>query len=339
MQPDSIERKNRNRRRGKIALVIFVFLLLTGFVIGYFVYQYRQTHIKTDDAFIEGTIHTVSPRVAGTVLAVLVDDNQKVKEGDLLVRIDPERYQVRLKEEEAELVSAEKRLIQTKKAVVAAEASVRLAEAERAQARIDFDRAKNLLETEALPRSEFERAETKFKITGAAMAAREAELDSLVSSLDTIKASIESARASVANARLNIKYASVRAPGDGHVTRKNIEVGNIVAVGQPILAIVSNDGLWVVANYKETQIEHMEVSDPVEIRVDTYKGKKFKGKIESIMAGTGSAFSLFPPENATGNYVKVVQRVPVKIVFTEPIPEGVSLRVGMSVVPTVLVSR
>ncbi len=339
MQPDSVEIKNRNRRRGKIALVIFSILLISGSIIGYFVYQFRKTHIKTDDAFIEGTVYTISPRVAGTVLEVLVADNEHVDKGDVLVKVDPEPYEVMLAEEEAKLVSEEKRLVQTTKAVSAARADVKLAAAELSQAKIDFDRAESLLKSEAIPRSEFDKAKTALQIAGAAKEAKEASLASLASSLETIKAAIKSAEASVENARLNLRYTSLVSPGGGYVTRKNVEVGNYVTVGQPVMALVANGELWVVANYKETQIEHMRVSDPVEIMVDTYKGRKLHGRIESFMAGTGSAFSLFPPENATGNYVKVVQRVPVKIVFTEPIPEDVSLRVGMSVVPTVLVSR
>ncbi|MDH3258507.1 MAG: HlyD family secretion protein [Deltaproteobacteria bacterium] len=339
MQPDSVEIKNRNRRRGKIALFIFAFLLISGFIIGFFVYKYRQTHVATDDAFVEGTIYTIAPKVSGPVLAVQVIDNQPVKKGDLLVRINPERYEVKLAEEEAKLVSAKKLLVQTGKAVEAARAGLRLAEAERSQAKLDYDRAKSLYASEAIPKSDFDRAKTADEVASAALAAKEADLGSVESSLETIKANIRSAEASVADAQLSIDYTYVKAPGDGYVTRKNVQPGNFLSVGQPVMAVVSTDGLWVVANYKETQIEHMRVSDPVEIRVDTYRGKKLQGRIESFMAGTGSAFSLFPPENATGNYVKVVQRVPVKIVFTEPIPEGVNLRVGMSVTPTVFVSR
>lgn len=339
MQQESVERKNRNRRRGKIALLIFATMVVAGAVVGFLVYDYKQGHVSTDDAFIEGKVYSIAPKVSGEVLQVLVDDNQLVKAGDILVRIDPERFEVKLWEEEAKLTAARKTLEQTKKAVEAAGAGVTLAEAELVQAKIDFDRASNLLKSEAIPKSEHDRAKTGFDIASASLAAKEAEFSSLLSSLDTAKANIKSAEATVANAKLSLDYTSVKAPGDGYVTRKNVEAGNFLNVGQPVMAVVSTDDLWVVANYKETQIEHMKLSDPVKIRVDTYKGIEFKGVIESFMAGTGSAFSLFPSENATGNYVKVVQRIPVKIIFTEPIPEGVRLRVGMSVVPTVLVSR
>ncbi len=336
--PGMGEGKGGNRK-GKIALFIFTGLLLAGGVAGIIIYHYKQTHVTTDDSFVKGTVYTISPKAKGTVQAVLADDNEEVKKGDLLVRINPERYEVRLQEAEAGLESSRKMYLQAEKAVEAGNAALALAEAKLSQAKIDYGRAKKLYKSAVSPKSAFDSAKTAFDVAVAARAAKKAEVASLTSSLATAKAGIRAASALVANAKLNIKYTFVKAPGDGFVTQKNVEVGNFVSVGQPLMALVSTEKLWVVANYKETQIEHMKVGDKVIVRIDTYPGEELKGSVESFMAGTGSAFSLFPAENATGNYVKVVQRVPVKIVFDGPLPEGVSLRVGMSVVPTVLVSR
>ena len=334
----SPEEKGKNRK-GKIALAIFSTALLVGIVSGIIIYNYKQTHISTDDAFIRRTVYTISPKVPGTVLHVFVQDNQEVRNGDILLQINPERYEVQLNEAEAGLETARRTLTGTEKAVEAGKAALELTEAELAQAKLDFNRAEKLFESAATPKSVYERARTAYDVALAGKAARKAELAALVSSLATVKSRIRAAEAAVENTKLNIKYTYVKAPGDGSVTRKNVEEGNFVSKGQPLMAIVSKENLWVVANFKETQIERMRKGDSVNIKIDTYPDRTLRGKVESIMAGTGAAFSLFPPENATGNYVKVVQRVPVKILFDGPLPEGISLRVGMSVVPTVLVSR
>ncbi len=149
----------------------------------------------------------------------------------------------------------------------------------------------------------------------------------------TAEADIDAARAQVEQARLRLSYCRIVAPADGRVTNKSVQAGQVMQVGQDMLALVSNN-VWVTANFKETQLQHMKPGDKVDIKVDAYPNRTFKGHIDSIQAGSGAAFSLLPPENATGNYVKIVQRVPVKIVFDE-VPDGIVLGPGMSVVPYV----
>jgi membrane fusion protein (multidrug efflux system) len=151
------------------------------------------------------------------------------------------------------------------------------------------------------------------------------------------EAQLRQRESALAEAKLFRRYTAVLSPADGYVTRKSVEAGQVVSPGQSLLAVAALDNVWVVANYKETDIERIRPGQEVVLRVDTYGGKKFRGTVDSIMAGTGSAFSLFPPENATGNYVKVVQRVPVKILLSRGEDPGHVLRIGMSVVPTVLV--
>ncbi len=384
--------KPGNARRKK-ALALFLTAVVLTVAAGGGYWWYRQTHISTDDAFIEGRIHPVSARIQGTVAEVLVEDNQPVKKGELLLRIDPEPYLLRVEAAASALAAAESdrtaarsdiaaaaadieaarqevsaaeaQLEQAKAALSAARSKVTLAEVAASQADRDFARAKQLFERHSLSRERFEKVTTEgeaararldlardeLRLAEAAVPTAEAQVAGKRSFLDQREAVLAQRKARIdqrnalvrqrksglAEARLAREYTEVVAPADGRVTRKAVEVGQVVSPGQPLLAVTDLADLWVVANYKETQIEKIRPGQEVRIRVDTYPGRTFHGKVDSIMAGTGSAFSLFPSENATGNYVKVVQRVPVKILLPrEEDPEHI-LRVGMSVIPTVLV--
>lgn len=392
-EPNTVNASKPGNARRKKALTLFFAAALLTVAAGVFYWWYRQTHISTDDAYIEGRIHPVAARIQGTVVEVLVGDNQPVKKGDLLLRIDPEPYAVRMaaassalaasKADQAaarsdieaakadieaarqQIAAAEAQIEQARASVSAAHSRVSLAEVSLAQADRDAERAKSLFERHSLSRERFEKVTTEqeaararldlardeLRLAEAAVPTREAEVSGKRSFLAQRRAVLaqREARAvqqsalvrqresALAEAKLQHGYTDVVGPADGRVTRKSVEVGQVVSPGQPLLAVTDLTGLWVVANYKETQIEKIHPGQEVRIRVDTYPGKTFHGKVDSIMAGTGSAFSLFPSENATGNYVKVVQRVPVKILLARgEDPEHV-LRVGMSVVPTVLV--
>ncbi len=387
---DAAQAKN-NRRRKALALFAVATLVTVGSVAFY--WWWRQTHVTTDDAFVEGRVHAVSARIQGTVVEVLVEDNQPVKQGQPLLRIDPEPYAVRvaaagsalsaatadlsaarsdiaaaeadIQASWQDLAAAEAQLAQAHLAVEAGRSRVALSEAQFAQAVRDAERAEGLFERQSISRERVEKARTELavsrarldlareelRLAEAAIPTHEAQMSQRKAVLSQREAALSQRKARVgqqnavvrqresalAEAKLFRGYADVVAPVDGYVTRKGVEVGQVVSPGQPLLAVADLSDVWVVANYKETQIERIRPGLEVAIRVDTYRGKKFRGKVESIMAGTGSAFSLFPPENATGNYVKVVQRVPVKIVLDRgEDPEHV-LRIGMSVVPTVLV--
>lgn len=384
--------KPGNSRRRKALTLFFAATLLTVSA-GAFYWWYRQTHVSTDDAFIEGRIHPVAARIQGTITEVLVEDNQHVKTGDLLLRIDPEPYTVRMEAAASslraavsdraaarsdiaaakadieaarqEIAAAEAQLEQARASVAAARSKVSLAEVTLAQADRDQARAQALFERHSLSRQRFEKEATEqeaararldlardeLRLAEAAVSTREAQISgrrSFLAQREAVLAQRE-ARAgqqsalvrqresTLAETKLLLGYTEVVAPADGRVTRKSAEVGQVVSPGQLLLAVTDLSGLWVVANYKETQIEKIRPGQEVRIRVDTYSGKTFHGKVDSIMAGTGSAFSLFPSENATGNYVKVVQRVPVKILLTQGEDPEHILRIGMSVVPTVLV--
>ncbi|MBF8259539.1 MAG: HlyD D23 protein [Actinobacteria bacterium] len=376
---DGSSNSAKGNSRRKKALAIFAAATLVTVGSGAFYWWYRQTHISTEDAFVEGRIHPVAARIQGTVVAVLVEDNQPVKKGQPLVRIDPATYDVRVSAASAALSSAsadlssarsdanagredlnaaQAQIAQTRAAVEAARAKVALADARLAQANRDTERARNLFERHSISKERNEKAQTESEVAKAQADLAREELRLAEAAVPTQEASIAQRKAVVlqrearigqreadvrqresahAEAKLFQGYTEIVAPADGYVTRKNVEAGQVVSAGQPLLAVATLTDVWVVANYKETQIEKIKVGHSVSIRVDTYPGKKFNGKVESIMAGTGSAFSLFPPENATGNYVKVVQRVPVKIVLEKGEDPERLLRIGMSVEPTVLV--
>ena len=278
------------RRRGLLLAAAVVALLVV--VAGIAYWLHARNRVSTDDAFIEARIIQISPKVGGQVTELDVTDNQRVRAGEVLLRIDPRDY----------AAAAEQ-----------ARAQVRAAEVEAQRARTDAQRVSALF------------------VRG--LVARQ-DLDHAVAADRTAEANLEAARQRLNESTLRLSYTTITAPEAGRVTRKAVEEGMFVQAGQQLMAIVTDD-LWVVANFKETQLAKIRPGAPAEIRVDAYRGHKFRGHVDSIQAGTGSRFSLVPPENATGNYVKVVQRVPVKIVFDEPPDPAFPLGPGMSVVPTV----
>ena len=352
-------------RRKKTAIVLFVLLGIILAVSAYFYIRYKNTHISTDDAFIEGNVHTIAPKVSGTVMAVFVNDNQFVKKGALLCELDPIDYktrrrqasfalgaqQGRLLEDKARIEAGIKRLAETRAGIDAAKAALALEEANLRQARKDAVRAVNLYKKEAIPRQRYEKLTTDYDVEGskvraererlrqarAAWQAQKAVLAEYRAALVYQGSVIKQDKASLELARLNEGYTRIYAPTDGYITKKSVQVGNQVQPAQPLMAIVPLSDIWVTANYKETRITKMRPGQDVDISVDTFPGMTFHGKVNSIMAGTGAVFSLFPPENATGNYVKVVQRIPVKIVLNPGEDPNHVLRLGMSVEPTVII--
>ena len=352
-----------NGRKRK-AIGLFLLVLAATAIAGFAYWRYRQTHVSTDDAYIDGRIHLVSARVQGNVTEVRVRDNQPVRAGDPLLRIDPEPFAVResaaaaaVSGSAADLVAARKdleaakaQLQQLAAGVQAARAKTAYSAARLSQAVRDAARMKQLFERQVVSREAFEKAQTdaetakaqddlakeELLLAEAAIPTQEAQIAQRLARVVQQEAQVRQRESALAEATLYHRYTAVLSPADGYVTRKSVEVGQVVSPGQSLLAIAALDNVWVVANFKETDIERIRQGQEVELRVDTFKGRKFKGSVDSIMAGTGSAFALFPPENASGNYVKVVQRVPVKIVLSQGEDPGHILRIGMSVVPTVL---
>lgn len=358
--------KGINKKK-KISIIIFIILALIGAVVIYFYLRYKATHITTDDAFIDGHIHTIASKVSGTVKGIYVEDNQLVKKGAILLEIDPVDYDVKVKEassilnkESAKLVEIDARIEASKRklselnaTMKAAKANLELQEANLKLAEIDLKRAVNLYEKEAIPKERYDNTKTGYEVAVSRAKAATEQLKRAEMTVETQKALIKQAEASrpsqlsvikekearLKAAELNYGYTKLLAPSDGHVTKKSVEIGNQIQDGQPLMTVVPLDDIWVVANYKETQLEKVKPGQKVKMKVDSYPGKEFTGKVESIMAGSGAVFSLFPPENATGNYVKVVQRIPVKILLDKNTDPQHVLRIGMSAVPTILVGR
>jgi membrane fusion protein (multidrug efflux system) len=362
-----IKQGGNNHKRKVYAGIVFAVIAVMGLVGIYLYIGYKNTHISTDDAFIEGDIHTIASKVPGTVKGVLVGDNQHVKAGQALVEIDETDYDVRVNEaasalnvEKAKLVeagtkidAAKKRLAELRYRLRAAKANLEVQEANLRQAQLDIKRAENLYRNETIPKERYEKTQTGYDVNTAQVKAAKDQVKQIEAAIETQDAMIRQAvsasqsqrslvkqrEAALQAAELNKGYTKIYAPVEGYVTKKSVQVGNQIQAGQPLMAVVPLSGVWVVANYKETQLDKVKPGQTVDVDVDSYPGKKFTGKVDSIMAGSGAAFSLFPPENATGNYVKVVQRIPVKIVLDKGTDPDHVLRVGMSVVPTILVGE
>jgi len=335
MAEAQIENNNNNQKKKKAFLIVGV-VVLVGLIAGYFYSGYRRTHVSTDDAFIDGNIHTIAAKINGTVKEISVTDNQPVNKGDLLLEIDPADYSARLREASSSVGAEKAKLDEAETRIAAARANLELQRANLKLAEIEKTRSENLYQKEVLPRDRYDRAMTAYEVAVAQVKAAEEQLRSAESQKLTQVSTIKQKEATATLAELNYQYTKIYAPVDGYVTKKSAQIGNQIQPGQPLMAVVGLNDIWVTANFKETQMENIRPGQSVKIEVDSYPGKVFRGKVDSIMAGTGVTFSLFPAENATGNYVKVVQRIPVKIVFEEGTDKDHILRIGMSAVPTVI---
>jgi len=359
--------KNGNGRRKKIAVIFFVLLFAAGIGAVLFYMEYQKTHISTDDAFVSGRVHVIASKVYGTVQTVFFDDNKPVKKGDVLVAIDPADQDVKVKESTAMLEAERSKLAETRDKIdvagrqleesehrlASARSNLKLQTSNLGQAKLDLKRAEQLIKKEVISQDRMDKTRTAYDVAVAQAETAREQLNQAEASLLTQKALIRQAKSSLATQTsivgrseaalkaeiLKQGYTKIYSPVDGYVTKRAVEVGNQIQPGQPLMAVVPLDDTWILANYKETQLSLVRPGQKVRIKVDTYSGKTFEGVVDSIMAGTGSAFSLFPPENATGNYVKVVQRIPVKIVLKKGTDPDHVLRVGMSVVPTILVEK
>jgi len=363
-------------------------------------YLYSRGNVTTDDAFVDGRIHPITPRVAGYVNEAPVTDNQLVAAGDVLAVLDPTDYEVALAQAKADLAAAESQLAaqelgvplqrsQTSSKVTGAQAQLESEqrsleqatkerdaavqdaaqiEAQLDQDKLDWGRISQLRQKDAVSQSDLDSIDNKRRAHEAQLRAARAKAEGAGRRLESIladikrlqsaivlaqtgeeqaviqsreaaaqKAKAELARQKVRQAELNLSYTRIVSPVAGHVTKKQIESGRLVAAGQALMTIVPLDPkeLWVTANFKETQLKDVRPGQKVAIDVDTYPDHPITGVVDSIMAGTGSVFSLFPTENASGNYVKIVQRIPVKIVFDKDNATLPPMRLGMSVVPTI----
>jgi membrane fusion protein, multidrug efflux system len=357
------ERISKSPRRSKLRL-IGAAALVFAVTIGLVFFAHYQSYESTDDAFIDVHSVNVSSKVAGRVARVLVTDNQEVKKGEVLVELDPRDLDAQVNEQKAALNStiaqldaARAGLEQGLAHVLTLQATVEsdqaAAEAARAQADLsanNLKRSEELSSRKVISSQDLDNARASAKASQetlnsdlkkvvsdqAQVNEAKAQIGAITALVRNQQAKIEQSTASLDTATLNQSYAKVYAPEDGRVTRKSVAPGDYVQPGQSMFALVPDD-VWITANFKEDQIGLMRPGQPVEIEMDALPGHKFEGHVDSIQAGSGAAFSLLPPENATGNYVKVVQRVPVKLVFNKQPDAGLPLGPGESIVPTVKV--
>jgi len=325
-------------------LIILLIIIAVGSWVGLKMFITSKTHIETDNAFIEARIVMVSSKVSGTVARVLVGDNQFVRRGDLLLEIDGRDYQLQIAKAAAGVGMAENETGGEQMKAEGARAAVQSAKARYDQAVVDLSRAEKLYRRDVLPKEQLDRLTTARRVSETQL--KEAEevfkrfqAEAGLATKAGNKAKILQRKAQLDEAELQLLYTKIYAPRDGYITRKSVEAGVNIQPGQPLMALVPLQDAWITANYKERQITWMKPGQKVEFSVDSYPGRTFSGRVDSIMAGTGAAFSLLPPENASGNYVKVVQRIPVKIAINNSSDPDHLLRVGMSVVPTVLTGR
>ncbi len=341
------EHKPRWRRTVGIVLAVLVVLAL---IAGGVTWWLNARHFEsTDDAFIDGYVTQMAPQVAGRVTQLLFTDNQHVTAGQVLLKIDPRDYQVKLDQAKAQRANA-LAVVQQATAEVSvqqanidqAKANVRVAEADLMQAQKDYERFTSI-NPHAVSRQQvdsatatYHSAQAKLYAAQQAVNGAEAQLQAGRAQVVAAQAQVAQADANVAAAELQLSYCTIVAPVAGTIGHRNVDVGNYVNPGQPLFAIVQ-DNPWVTANFKETQLSAMRPGQPVDIYVDAIPSVIFHGRVASIQPGTGSEFSVLPAENATGNYVKIVQRVPVKIDFDDDRLQHYQLAPGMSVEPYVKV--
>ncbi|MDD3237411.1 MAG: HlyD family secretion protein [Candidatus Gastranaerophilales bacterium] len=325
----SKHRKPYQKKRVLIPSIIMLFLVFTGIMSFIDSLQYQST----DDAFIEGRFVAIAPKVSGNIVKLNFNDNDFVKKGQLLLEIDSRDYENKVKELESSLKEAKANRNVSSDDTEKSEADLAQANKNLNFTTRDFDRYKKLKKEGLCTKQEFDSAETAYKQAKDREKSLKASVKSGSSKQDVNSAIVEKTEAQLAQAKLNLSYTKIYAPQDGNISARNVEIGNYVQVGQVLTSIVSQN-VWVIANFKETQLTNMKKGQSVAIKIDTYPSKKFKGKIDSIQRASGAKTSLFPPENAVGSYVKVVQRIPVKILFDEDISQF-NITPGMSVVPRV----
>jgi membrane fusion protein (multidrug efflux system) len=394
---NSPERSKISNRGNRWKLLVIVFVAASILGAGYW-WFFKRDRVSTDNAYVQADSARISARIPGTILQILVENDQPVAKEQVLVKLDPCDYQVAMDQSQAvlsriesDIKASEVTISQTDKQtmaqVVASEAMVQEAkEKERsAQHKIeesnkeriavqatldetkrDFKRFENLYQSRSVSEQQWERARTNLEQAGAELKARDAEIAALKATLDAIRQEVsraqaqlkvaqsrrdqveierhklaalrarkEEAAAELQAAKLNLSYCIITAPISGYIAQKGIQVGERIQTGQPLMAVVPLQDVYIEANFKETQLKNVRLGQPVSLWADIYPAHTYHGTVIGIRAGTGAAFSLFPPENATGNWIKVVQRIPVKIRLNIPPPPEYPLRLGNSLNVTI----
>jgi membrane fusion protein (multidrug efflux system) len=335
----------------RVILPIVAVLVLIALIWAFKQWSYGRSHESTDDAAVDGHLIPVLAKVSGYVQKVTVQDNSHVAADSMLVQIDPTEYQVRLAQAQADLAAAQAGVgsggapgqAQAQVAVASSQqgalgAQIQAARANAQKAQSDLARYRELAAKQIVSKQQLDAAQAAADAAEANVTALERQAAAAGATVTNAEAGVrladarlKAAQAARDNAQLQLEYTRVTAPAAGIVSRKQVEVGQLIQAGQPLLTIVADTGVFVTANMKETQLADIRVGQPVDIDVDTYGGATAEGVVESVAAATGSKFALLPPDNATGNFTKVVQRIPVRIKVTRGLGSDRPLRPGMSV--------
>ncbi len=346
-----------NGTRRTVTMAIVAVAALAAAIWTFRAWQHASTHESTENAQVDGHIVPVLAKVGGYVQAVAVRENEPVTPGALLVQVDTTEYRQRLLQAEAELAAAqasagtgnhrgqaEAQVATASGQRAALDAQIVAARANAERAKADLSRGEGLAAQQIISQKELDALKANAAAAAANVVALEEQATAASGSVQSAEAGVRlaqarllAARASRDAAALQLSYTHVSAPEGGRVARKSVEVGQLVQAGQPLMSIVGDGGVWVTANFKETQLDAIRVAQPVEIEVDAYPGCHAEGTVESISSATGARFALLPPDNATGNFTKVVQRIPVRIAVTAGCGDDRPLRPGMSLAVAVLV--
>jgi membrane fusion protein (multidrug efflux system) len=348
------------KKRNPVFIIVLAILVIGGAWFGFSRWQHGKHHEDTDDAQVSADISPVIPRVAGYIVDVRASDNQQVKKGDTLLILDNRDYLIKVEQAEAALEIAESNLSSAKATTTAAraniatsKASIGTVDAQIEAAKItlwratqDHERYANLIKDHSITQQQYEQAlaakqtaekqlailEEQKKQASQQTNAVSVQSNATASQIGIAEATIHQKKTDVDAAKLNLSYTVITAPQDGLISKVGIQPGQYVQAGQPLFSIVHSDNVWVIANFKETQLDKMKEGQKVTVKADAYPGHDFQAKLTSFSPATGSTFALLPPDNASGNFVKVVQRLPVKIEFTESSdPLVKKLRPGMNV--------
>ncbi|BDC38641.1 EmrA/EmrK family multidrug efflux transporter periplasmic adaptor subunit [Paraburkholderia terrae] len=333
-QPANAQPASNGKRKRMMTLLVIV-ILIAAIAYGLYYFLVARFHEETDDAYVNGNVVQITPQVTGTVIAVNADDTQTVKVGDPIVVLDPADSRIALQSAEANLgqVVRQVRGLYADDSQYQAQVAVRQSDLSRAQD--DLKRRMQVAQTGAVSQEEISHARDAVKSAQAALDASQQQLASnrALTANTTIAShpNVQAAAAKVRDAYLNNARNTLPAPVTGYVAKRSVQVGQRVAPGNPLMAIVPLNAVWVDANFKEVQLKHMRIGQPVELTADVYGSSvKYQGKVVGFSAGTGSAFSLLPAQNATGNWIKVVQRLPVRIALDPQELEKHPLRIGLS---------
>lgn len=333
-----MKKENHKTHPGNIVItVIAMVLILAGAVYFFQYWKYSAHYEETNDAQIESYINPVSARAGGYIQRVCFDEHQLVKQGDTLVVLDNREYRAQLEAAEAAMDDAHAQLTVLTASIRSAQTGtsvnqdqIKAAQARFVQQQQDIRRYTNLVKEEAATGADLEQvkahydvAESDYSAAQNSLRTNEARIAELKTHFALLQADIKRKQATLELAQLNLSYTIIRAPYSGRLGRKNILEGQQIQPGQPLVSIINEGEKWITANYKETQVAGMYIGQPVDIRVDALDSKVFRGRIMAIAGSTGSRFSLLPPDNSTGNFVKIIQRVPVKIQFIDGQSGGV----------------